>query len=183
MTPSTRHLAQAAAQFALFQGAWFACVMGATHGRPGWGIAAVGAVVALNWAWSDARRVEVHLTLLAILLGAVWDTGMLRSGVLSYASPGPMPTIAPLWILALWALFATLLRGPLAWLHGRPLLAALLGGVGGPLSYLAAVRLGAGGFPDVTRAMVVLAVGWAVMTPALTETARWLNRQRAVPSL
>lgn len=169
---------KAAAQFAVFQAAWFACVLGAAHGRPGWGVAAVGAVVALNWAWSDARMVEVRMTLLAILLGAAWDTWMLRSGVLSYASPGPMPTFAPVWILALWALFATLLRGPLAWLHGRPLLASLMGAVGGPLSYLAAVRLGAGAFPDASRAMLILALGWAVMTPALTEAARFLNMER-----
>ena len=58
-------------------------------------------------------------------------------------SPGPLPMLAPAWILALWALFAIALREPLRWLHGRWPLAALLGALGGPLSYAGAERLGA----------------------------------------
>ncbi len=166
------------AWFALFQAAWFACVLGAAHGRSGWGVLAVAAVVALTWAASNARADELRLTALALLMGLAWDTALLQLGLLAYASPGPLPSLAPLWILALWALFATLLRGPLAWLQGRPLLAAALGAVGGPLSYLAAVRLGAGSFPDGSRALLVLALGWSVMTPALTEAARHLERRR-----
>ena len=166
------------AWFALFQAAWFACVLGAAHGRSGWGVLAVAAVVALTWAASNARGDELRLTALALLMGLVWDTALLQLGLLAYASPGPLPALAPPWILALWALFATLLRGPLTWLQGRPLLAAALGAAGGPLSYLAAVRLGAGAFPDDARALLVLAVGWGVMTPALTEAARHLERRR-----
>jgi hypothetical protein len=179
-SPSSKagQLFQALAWFALFQAAWFACVLGAAHGRSGWGMGAVAAVVALTWAASNARGDELRLTALALLMGLAWDTALLQLRLLDYASPGPLPSLAPPWILALWALFATLLRGPLAWLQGRPLLAALLGAVGGPLSYLAAVRLGAGSFPDDMRALLALAVGWSVMTPALTDAARLLERRR-----
>lgn len=175
--PALKKVLQGVALFCLFQAAWFACVLGAAHDRAGLGILAVAAAVLVTWSLSDRRGVEVLLTLLAVLLGLAWDTLMLRAGWVRYASPGPGPLSlwAPAWILALWALFATLLRGPLSWLHGRPLLAAVLGGVGGPLSYLAAVRLGAGSFQDTTQAMLILAAGWAVMTPVLTETARRLS--------
>ena len=166
------------AGFALFQAAWFACGLGAAHGRSAWGVLAVAVAVALTWAASNARGDELRLTALALLMGLAWDTALLQRGLLAYASPGPLPSLAPLWILTLWALFATLLRGPLAWLQGRPLLAALLGAVGGPLSYLAAVRLGAGRFADDSLAMLVLALGWGVMTPALTEAARHLEQRR-----
>nr|WP_297525491.1 DUF2878 domain-containing protein [uncultured Roseateles sp.] len=175
--PALKQLLQGVALFCLFQAAWFACVLGAAHGRAGLGVLAVVAAVLVTWALSDRRGVDVLLTVLAVLMGLVWDTLMLRAGWVRYASPGPgaFSLLAPAWILALWALFATLLRGPLAWLHGRPLLAAVLGGVGGPLSYLAAVRLGAGSFENTTQAMLILAAGWAVMTPVLTETARRLS--------
>lgn len=179
-SPSSKagQLLHGLAWFALFQAAWFACVLGAASEHSVWGVLAVAAVVALTWAASNARGNELRLTALALLMGLAWDTALLQLGLLTYASPGPLPVLAPLWILALWALFATLLRGPLAWLQGRPLLAALLGAVGGPLSYLAAVRLGAGSFPDESRALLALAVGWSVMTPALTEAARRLDRRR-----
>lgn len=163
------------AQFCLFQAAWFACVLGAAHDRVGPGVLAVGAAVLANWCLSDRRGVEMALTAQAVLLGLAWDTWMLREGWVHYASPGPCARWAPVWILALWALFATLLRGPLSWLHGRPLRAAALGAVGGPLSYLAAVRMGAGTFPDPAAALAVLAAGWALITPVLVESARCIS--------
>lgn len=175
--PVLKNILKGVALFCLFQAAWFACVMGAAHDRAGLGILAVVAAVLVIWCLSDRPRLEIILTVLAVLLGLAWDTLMLRAGWVRYASPGPGPLSlwAPAWILALWALFATLLRGPLSWLHGRPMLAAVLGAVSGPLSYLAAVRLGAGSFPDTTQAMLILAAGWAVMTPVMTESARRLS--------
>ncbi len=172
--PALNKIVRGLVEFCLFQGAWFACILGAAHGQVAWGVLAVLVWVAISWALSPQRWVDVALAGQAVLMGLVWDTWMLRAGWVDYASPGPVAMWAPVWILALWALFATLVRGPLSWLHGRPLLAAVMGAVGGPLSYLAAVRLGAGRFPDTTQSMIVLAVGWAVMTPMLTEMARWL---------
>ena len=163
------------AQFALVQGAWFACVLSAAGGQPAWGIAAATAVVALHLLLSDQRRVDVTLLLLALGIGLAWDTLLLRLQIVVYAAPLPLAGWAPGWILALWALFAVLVRQPLAWLHGRPLLAAALGAVSGPLSYAGAVALGAGALPDRPLALAVLAVGWAVMTPMLSEAARALS--------
>ena len=161
-----------------FQLAWFACVLGAAHGAPALGIAAVAAAVGLQFLVSDARPQEAVLVALTLAIGLVWDTAMTRAGVVVYASPGPVAGWAPAWILALWALFSTILREPLRWLHGRWLLAAVIGGLGGALSYWSAVRLGAGHFPDFALAMGVLAAGWAVITPCLTEFARWLDAKR-----
>ena len=163
----------------VFQAAWFACVLGAARGASGWGVAACVGAVLLNAWLSDARRDELLLALCAVLLGLAWDTAMARCGVVVYASPGPWQGLAPAWILGLWALFSTTLRGPLRWLHGRWLLAAVAGGVGGALSYAAAVRMGAGQFPEPGRALLVLGAGWAVMTPLLVELARWLGERAA----
>lgn len=168
--------------FVLFQAAWFACVIGAASGHPAQvalGIAAAVAVVGILVAWSDDRRAELRLVVLALAVGVAWDSLLAHTGVVQYASPGPLPGWAPAWILALWALFAPMLREPLRWLHGRPLLAALLGGAGGALSYAAAERLGACRFPDPAWAMAVLGVGWALIVPLLLAAAQRLERAAA----
>jgi hypothetical protein len=76
---------------------------------------------------------------------------------------------------------APMLREPMRWMHGRPVLAALLGGVGGVLSYAAAQRLGACAFPDTALAVLVLGAGWALIVPLLLAAAQRLDRA-AVPS-
>jgi hypothetical protein len=89
--------------------------------------------------------------------------------------------MAPLWILALWALLAPMLREPMRWMHGRPVLAALPGAAGGVLSYAAAQRLGACAFPDPAFSVLVLGAGWALIVPMLLAAAQRLDRA-AVPS-
>lgn len=157
--------------FVLFQLAWFACVTQAAQHRPSLGVAAVGAFVLLQFFRSRRRTVDALLVALALVLGLAWDTTLLRTGTVRYASPGPFPGICPPWILALWALFAAILRGPLRWLQGRHWLAGLFGAIGGPASYLAAAHLGACTLPNEWPALTVLALGWAVFTPALVEAA------------
>jgi hypothetical protein len=160
------------------QAAWFACVVGAARGQPLAGIAAAVAAIALHGALTDKRGTEALLVCAALAIGLAWDTALLRTGLVVYASPGPVPQFAPGWILALWALFGTMLREPLRWLHGRRLVAAVLGAAGGALSYASAERLGACAFPEPARALLVLAAGWGVIVPVLVEAARRLDASR-----
>lgn len=157
-----------------FQAAWFGCILGVARGLPWMGIAAVAVVVGLQLLASSSPRQDALLVGLAMALGLVWDTALLQLGVVEYAATGPIEGAAPAWILALWALLGVNLREALQWLHGRWWLAALVGGVSGALSYVGAVRLGAGRLPDLGLAVAVLALGWAVITPVLTESARWM---------
>ncbi|MGE5088156.1 MAG: DUF2878 domain-containing protein [Candidatus Levyibacteriota bacterium] len=171
--------------FALFQGAWFACVLGAARGEAALGIAAVVAAVGLLLAFSTDRGAELRLIVVSLAVGAAWDSLLARSGIVVYAAPGPLPGWAPAWILGLWALFAVMLREPMRWLHGRPLLAALIGGAGGALSYAAAERLGACALPDRPRALLVLGAGWALIVPLLLALGQRLDgaaRPRPTPS-
>jgi hypothetical protein len=164
------------ATFVLFQGAWFACVMGAARGHVALGFGAAVAVVAVLLSFSTNRAAELRLLVVALAVGVAWDSLLARYGVVQYASPGPFPDWAPVWILALWALFALMLREPMRWLHGRPILAALVGGAGGAMSYAAAERLGACTFADPTVAMATLAAGWALIVPLLLALAQRLDR-------
>jgi hypothetical protein len=153
--------------FVLFQLGWFACVLGAAQGYPWAGTAMAAAVVA--WHLESAARplAEFNLIVQVVLIGAVWDSLLVMLGWIAYASGTLLTGTAPHWILALWALFATSLNVSMRWLKGRWLLAALMGGVCGPLSYWAAVRLGAVQFVHPAQVIVALAVGWTLIMPAL----------------
>jgi hypothetical protein len=155
-----------------FEAAWFACVLGAAHGWPSAGVAVATAVVLGFVALSDKPAIDAALVGVAVAIGLLWDTAMLQLGWIAYAAPGPLPMVAPAWILALWALFAIALREPLRWLHRRLPLAALLGAIGGPLSYAGAERLGACTLSRPVVAEVALALGWAAIVPLLLMLAR-----------
>ncbi|HEX4511489.1 MAG TPA: DUF2878 domain-containing protein [Burkholderiaceae bacterium] len=169
------HRLRVVVDFVLFELAWFVCIRQVAQDRPALGVAAVLAFVLLQVGLSTRRDVDLRLIVLALGLGFLGDTALLQTGLVRYGSPGPIAGVAPGWILALWAEFAVVLRGPLRWLRGRPVLAAVLGAVGGPLSYLAAARLGACTLPDRPLALVALAVGWALATPVLVAAAQRLE--------
>jgi hypothetical protein len=83
------------------------------------------------------------------------------------------PWLSPPWMAALWPNFVTTLHTSLGWLAGRYRLAALLGAVGGPLSYYAGARLGALTFPsDPTFSLIVLAAVWSVAMLVLLKFAK-----------
>ncbi len=161
--------------FVLYNIGWFACVASAAAGRPLLGIAAVGVVAAFHLFRSSGWRGEARLLAAAALIGFTWETLLVWTGLLAYpTAPGP-GLFAPAWIVALWVNFAITPNASLAWLKGRPWLAAALGAVGGPLAFLAGERLGAVCIDDPVLAYSVLAAGWAVLMPALLRAAQLLE--------
>ncbi len=162
-----------AVNFVLAQAGWFACVEGAARGRPWIGPLVAAAVVVRHLAAAQDRWQELRLLAAAAIAGLIIDGGLKGSGVVAYAGDVlPVRWLAPPWILALWVLFGTMLNRSLVWLQGRRWLAALLGAVSGPLSYLSGARLGAASFPrSAALAMAVLASVWAALLPALIGLA------------
>jgi hypothetical protein len=156
----------------LFQAGWFACVLGAAHGQPWAGTALAAAIV----AWHALRAVkpvqELKLIGIVVLLGAVWDSVLVMAGWIAYPAGTVIDGAAPHWILALWALFATTLNISMRWLRQRVLLAVILGAIGGPLSYWAAAGLGAATFAEPVPIVIALALGWALIMPALVAFAQ-----------
>jgi len=157
--------------FAAFQVGWFACVLGAANGQPWIGLPVVGLAIALHLLLAERPAREARLIVFAIAVGLVADSLLASSGWLRYASPAPAAELAPYWILAMWALFATTLNVSMSWLRGRPGLAVLLGALFGPLSYMAGRRLGALEFADFQAGTLALAVTWAVAMPLLMLAA------------
>ena len=161
-----------AANFVAFQCGWFACVLGAAHGHPYAGPVAVAALAAAHVATSLRPRAELALLGLAAGIGATWDSLLAATGWVSYAPGALVAGTAPLWIVALWVLFAATLNRSLAWLKTRLVLGAALGAIGGPLAYLGGQKLGALSFEHEGRALIAQAMGWSMLTPLLLWLAR-----------
>lgn len=157
--------------FVAFQLGWFASVLGAANEMPWMGPAVILAVITLHLRRADDAGREARLIGLSLLMGLLVDSLLLASGWLQYPVGFWIPGLAPYWIVTMWALFATTLNVSMRWLHARPWLAAALGGIGGPLSYLAGERLGAINLVQPLAAILALAVAWSVAMPLLVRLA------------
>ena len=150
----------------LFQCGWFACVLG---GDSLWLLVGVAALV-IHLLWISSAAEDGVLIISVTLAGTLLDTLLRSLGVFHFSEPGPL---IPFWLMLLWALLATTLHHCLAW-SARPWWrAALLGAIGGPLSYyagsqLAGVQFGFGLGPT----MAGLAVIWAWVFVGLHRLAR-----------
>ena len=172
-----------AVNFVAFQLGWFACVLGAANGLPWVGPLVVLALVALHLARARRPLQELRLIGLAMTMGLLLDSLLLATGWLSYPTGLWLPGLAPYWIVAMWALFATTLNVSMGWLRGRPLLAVLMGAIGGPLSYLGGEQLGGIELTAPVAALSALAIAWAVAMPLLMWAAERLDgvREGALP--
>ncbi len=154
-----------------FQVGWFACVLGAANDLPWMGLLIVSLVIGLHLVLAERPGQELRLIGLALLMGLVFDSLLVNSGWLRYASPVPVSNLAPYWILAMWALFATTLNVSMSWLKDKTGLALLMGAIFGPLSYMAGQRLGALEFVDFRSGILALVVVWALAMPLLMLAA------------
>lgn len=161
--------------FAAFQVGWFACVLGGANSLALAGTLTVIAVVALHLYLSSNPATELWLLGWIAVIGTTWDSLVVTSGVMSYPSGNFLPGFAPHWIIAMWVLFGTTLNVSMGWLKGRPIIAAIMGGVGGPLAYLTGYKLGGVAIPDLALGLVVQSIGWAILMPLLTMLASTLD--------
>jgi len=147
---------------ALYQTGWFACVLGAAWGHGTVGAVAAGALMAGHLVASPDRRTDLRTMLGTLTIGGVVEGLQIAAGTyqtLGGGVPGPVP---PLWLLALWAHFATTFRYSLRALVARPWAAVLFGALGGPVAFLAGERLGAVTLArPLGASLTALALGWA----------------------
>jgi hypothetical protein len=160
------------ANFILFQIGWFACVLGGAHDWPWLGTSIALAIVAWHVGRARRPRAEMILVLASAGIGAVADSVPVAAGWVRYASGTVVPGMVPVWLVAMWMLFATTLNVSLRWLRPHTFAAIALGAVGGPLAYWGGARLGGMEFVAPLAATAALAIGWAVLTPLLVRLAR-----------
>jgi hypothetical protein len=164
-----------------FQAAWLGGVAGAAAGQVWVGPLAALAATAAHLTPAPAPGRELGALAAIALLGSAWDVLPAAFGLIDYRGGVAMLGGLPLWMTGLWLAFATTLNVSLRWLRGRMALAALLGAIGGPLSFAAAARLGALSFDETAAALAVQAAGWAVLLPLASSIAARLDGTAAAP--
>lgn len=169
--------------FLLYQGCWFSCVLGAAYATPWLGAAVVAIAVAYHLFAATRPLTELRLLLCVTAIGGCWDSFLVSMGWLQYDDGVFIQGIAPYWIIALWAAFATTLNISLAWFKQHLWLASLFGAIGGPMAYLAGEKLGAVQFSDTTLALSMLAVGWTCLMPSMLLLSRHWSGFDANPAV
>jgi hypothetical protein len=155
----------------LFQAAWFAAVLGAANGNEWYGPLAVALVLLVHFVLIEDRLSELSLLLVTGILGFCFDTALSAAGIVTPRGHIlPHPFSQP-WMVSLWLNFAATLNVSMEWLKGRYLLAAIFGAVGGTCAYYSGAKMGATlALPDA-QGIIILAVGWGIVTPILVWLA------------
>lgn len=156
---------------------WTLTMFGA--GRSWWwaAILVTGLSVVAQLAISPVWRKEAAVVFGGALVGVVTDVIGVRLGMFSYRAG----TGVQFWIVffALWANFGTVLRPSLSWMWDKPLFAAILGGVGGPLAYWIGAKIGAIDLGNsVPKSLVWFGVQYAILTPAWMLAAQRIIGER-----
>lgn len=149
--------------YALYQVGWFACVLGASWRYPWVGFAIAAALIGVHLALTSERWIELRLVMLATGVGAAIELAQIAAGTYRFTSGTLAAALPPPWLLVLWAQLATAFRFSLRAVIVRPWTAVLLGGVGGPVAFMAGERLGAVDLlPPVHVAVLRLSILWAL---------------------
>ena len=158
---------------------WFACVVGAANGTASYGIAVAAMLLALNVLVAEDPIREARVIMMVGAIGFVIDTILALAGILVFDPRTSNPSwLCPIWLVALWMMFGSTLTASLAWLATRSAIASIVGAIAGPLSNLAAAKMGAIAIPGrVAPRVAILAIVWAVVLPTLVKFA---NR-RGIP--
>ncbi|MDP2246942.1 MAG: DUF2878 domain-containing protein [Nitrosomonadales bacterium] len=170
MTDSTA-IKKTIINFVGFQIGWFACVLGGANAMP-W-LGPLLAIPILAWHFSQARDWTRELRLIAIIAiaGSLFDQFLLWLDWIQYPSSNWPGWLLPVWMPTLWVMFSSTLNVSLRWMRGKYWIGLVFGMIGGPLAYIAGQKLGAMELASQTNALIVLAVGWAMMMPAML----WLS--------
>jgi hypothetical protein len=156
---------------ALFQAGWFGIVLSAAAGAHWIAPLATGAIVLWHLYHARQPRRELALVGIAVALGLVLESIMAGLQIVAQASGSLVSGAPAAWLLCLWAVFATTLNVSLRWLRSRPLLAAGLGAIGGPIAYAGGAGLGALNLETSPLSIGALGIGWALAMPLLLVAA------------
>ncbi|NVK21757.1 MAG: DUF2878 domain-containing protein [Kangiellaceae bacterium] len=169
--------------FILFQSIWLACVIGAANNNmiSAWILFAT----LVYWQlFCSKNRNSKDLYFVATLLpmGMVIDSLWVYFKLIEYKELWPSSSLAPYWIGVLWVTFALSLNHSMKWLFDHPKIALIFGALGGPLSYLAAQRLGAIIIDRLYLTLMLLSLAWLLTMGIILYLNKKLDNKET-PSL
>ncbi|MDT8310182.1 MAG: DUF2878 domain-containing protein [Methylophaga sp.] len=162
--------------FILFQISWLVCVLSGAADNNVPAVLITVMFVLVHFRYFAWRYTDFRLIVSGLLVGLLLDSSYSATGLIAYNGQS-MPPIAPWWILCLWVNFMLTLNHSLSWLLKRRWLAALLAGVGSPLSYFAGQKLGALSWLHPEMLIMVSALTWAIAVPFLFKLANYWRKQ------
>lgn len=169
---------RASIDFIDFNLCWMANAFSKVYRIPLFGPIVVVIAVGIHLSLVEEARVELLFRLTGATAGCGWDAVISRFCFVDF--PEFALGLPPAWLFAQWIAFCLLFRGSIRWLRERPLLAGVLGGIGGPLSYYTAARMNVLAFGTATwLTFVVLAGGWAVIVPVFGRIGVRIERDTA----
>jgi len=164
------------ANWILTQALWFICVLGgdlyaAVAGICYWFIY-VTYIGNLQREWPSI--------IIIVSSGFIIDTLLSSFGLIQFNTN----MLIPLWLLVMWSGFATLFHHGLGWLLAKPVLAAVLGAITGPLAYFAGATLSMSQINvPLTVFISVYAVLWSLYIPIFLFISSKLNRSESLSAL
>jgi hypothetical protein len=152
----------------LFKLGWLACVYFAAVGQPMLSLLAVAAVASLHLTRVPVPAKEAFFLVSAGLIGLVWESLVVSTGLVQYTGQAAGSWLAPSWIVAMWVLFGTTINHGFSWTKRHWAIGAAFGLVGGPMAFYGGSAMGAVEFTHTLAALALLGVGWAVLLPLLS---------------
>ena len=125
--------------------------------------------LAVHLAWLGGGMRELRFIAAVAVFGLALDQFLFALGLFQLNGEA---ALAPLWLGCLWPVLATTLNHAFATLQKNLALAAVLGAAGGAGSYYAGTQMSAVGFASLPVGLVVIAMLWAALFPALALAAR-----------
>ena len=145
-----------------FQAGWWLLIL---YQQQYWWV--VAGFLILHIASVPSRLNEVLVIFSTALSGVLIDSVLALLGVYIFSDSGQFLPV-PYWLVLLWLVFAATVRHSLSYLRDKYWLAAALGAVGGPLSYLGGMKLGAVDFGYRPAAVLaILSIIWACLMPVI----------------
>lgn len=166
---------------ACFYGGWFICMHEAVGPTPLFGPFVVSILLFYHLVNTDSLLVDAVLIGSLALVGTFVDSAYIWMGLISFEGGYECcPFIAPLWITALWALYASSVNHSLGWLRMHYFFIAAPMGMGGAISsYLVGLELGAATLYHPLLGLIVIGCVWALAVPLSLLYSDWLKKHLA----
>lgn len=148
--------------FALFQAAWFACVLATYFPYPQI-LPIAGSILIIGRVIQKGRfRGALTLGLASITIGILGDALLVELGFLSF-SPYPTKLLGtPLWMIALWMNFGLMLQPLFAWFMENCIRTLLGFSIGGALAYFSGEKLEVLSLEKDWQSILAIGAEWAV---------------------
>jgi len=159
------------ANFVVFQIAWFTCVGSVARNLSLLGLAVIAIAVGIHLISVRHRTNAMLLAAASLLMGLIIESILAMTHATQFDRSALAIGSAPLWMIAMWALFSTTLNVSMRWLRGKYVLSIVLGAVAGPLSYLAGSKMGALSLP-LDYSLIIIGACWAAAMPVLLLSAK-----------